>query len=158
MGRVRPARGRGHVVDIRYFINLGASGEEGSLSEQFSLICFPLHRFPPRVRDGRRTERTGGDRSLVVLYSTRPCPQLGSFWAILWSHRHCCQAASSTQVSLPVPQEGVPTPPHPTPSLWAPRAGPETSNRNSSWGLFPDRSLTGKVSPSFLAQSGQSKT
>lgn len=46
MGRVRPAGEWGHVVDIRYLVNLGASGEEeeGDLSNtvQFNLFSSPL--------------------------------------------------------------------------------------------------------------------
>lgn len=82
----------GHVVDIRYLVNLGASGEEeeGDLSRQFSLTCFPLHCFTLRVNNvGWRAEHIGDDQNLLVLYSTCPSPQLGFLCVILWSCRHC---------------------------------------------------------------------
>lgn len=43
----------GHVVDIRYLINLGASGEEenGICLRRFSLINFPLRCFTLRVNN-----------------------------------------------------------------------------------------------------------
>lgn len=70
------------LLTLRY-LNLGASGEEGGLEKQFGLTCFPLHCFTLRVHGGRRTEHPGDDQSLVGLYSTCPCPQLGSFHVIL---------------------------------------------------------------------------
>lgn len=155
MGRVRPARGRGHVVDIRYLINLGASGEEGGLSKQFSLTCFPLHRFTRRVHNGRRMEH-GVAGALWYFIALAPAPSLG---LSVPSSGPTGTAARLIPIPRCPSQSGRRgSPSHPVSSLWAPRATPETSNRNSSWGLFPDRSLTRKVSLSFLAQSGQSKT
>lgn len=93
-----------------------------------------------------------GGRSLVDRGHTSPLPQAGSFCAPPPPPRPsgpCCWAASSAQGSRPVQREGTPTP-----RLFSvgSKSSPQRPPPSGSWGLFPDRSLPGRVSPFLPSQ------
>lgn len=131
------------------YLNLGTSGEEGGLE---TTVWFNLFSSPLLHPEGSWWEEDGApwgrSEPCWDCIALAPAPSLG----LSMSSSDPMGAAAKL---LPVsgithsPGRGEPWP---ASSLWAPRATPETSDRNNCWGPFPERSL------SFLAQSGQSKT